>query len=234
MTRCGYRSRILRHEAHEALRIAVGDVDARVADRRVVAAAGRRHHAVEPLLVGLGDAHRVERGRLALERREERDEVVHRVVLVQRGRQRERVERARHLHRAGRVHVGGDDRHAVVVDLRVAEAELARDVDVRARGQRAPLGADQHVLEVQPDFVLDAHRGSLPGAGGSGTDPSWRTLRRMILRQRVRRASAPAGDRGSGNGSRSREVRACVGVRPPLRSARGPPPSRAAPPTPRA
>jgi hypothetical protein len=150
----------LRDQADKALGVAVGHVDAHVADRRRGAAARRLHHAAELLLVGSGDAHRVERRGLARQRPEEVDQVVGGIVLVQRGRQLEGVERARHLHRADRIHVGRDDRHAVVVELRVAEAELARDVDVRARRQRAPLGADQHVPEVEPDLVLDAHRRS--------------------------------------------------------------------------
>jgi hypothetical protein len=136
-----------------------------VADRRLGALARLRHHRVELLLVGVLDAHRVERRALALERAEERDDLVDAVVLVQRDRELERVERARHLDRAGRVHVGRDDRDAGVVGAGVPEPELARDVDLRARRQRRALGPDQHVLEVELDVVLDAH-GRFRGARG--------------------------------------------------------------------
>jgi hypothetical protein len=57
----------LRDEAHEALGVAVGDVDAEVSDRGFGAGARCRHHPLELFLVGLGDPHRVERSRLALE-----------------------------------------------------------------------------------------------------------------------------------------------------------------------
>ena len=142
-----------RHEGGEVLVVAVGHVEAHVAD----VVAGRLHHLPELLLVGAGDTDRVERRRLAGQLAEKVDVLGHRVVLVQRDRQAERRQRVGHLDGAGAVHVGGDDRDAVVGLLAVAEAELARDVDVGARGQRRALRADQHVLEVQLEFMLDVH-----------------------------------------------------------------------------
>ncbi len=194
----------LRDELDEALGIAVGDVDAHVAYRRVRVGTGLAHHLVELLLVGARDAHRVERGRLALQRPEERHALVDPVVLVQRGREPVGLERAGHLERADRVHVGGDDRRAVVLDAGVPEAELARDVDVRARGERAPLGTDQHVLEVELDLGLDAHR-ALPFIARQKRRPVPRVRRCPILPAMPARAYAGQPRRGFPRGRRPRD-----------------------------
>ena len=58
-----------------------------------------------------------------------------------------------HLEGADGVHVGGDDGDALVHALRVQERELAPDLHVGARPDRAPLRAQQHVLEVQLHLV---------------------------------------------------------------------------------
>ena len=62
-------------------------------------------------------------------------------------------ERGCHLEGADGVHVGGDDGDALVHALRVQERELAADLHVGARPDRAPLRAQQHVLEVQLHLV---------------------------------------------------------------------------------
>lgn len=67
-------------EPDEGLSVAVGHVDADVADR----AADLLQHAVELFPVALRDAHRVERACGCLERLEECNEFLLVVVLVQR------------------------------------------------------------------------------------------------------------------------------------------------------
>ena len=143
-----------RNEGDEALVIAVGDVDADVAHRGT----GLLHHAPELVLVGARDAHRVERGRLALELAEKGHRRLDRIVLVQRNRQLEPVERQCHLEGPGGIHVGRDDRDPGVALRRMAKGELARDVDIGARRQRRSLRPDQHVFVIQLDLMLDVHR----------------------------------------------------------------------------
>jgi len=140
-------------EGDEVLVIAVGDVDAHELHR------ARRglHQLLELLLVGARDAHRVESRRLAFDGSEEADVFVEAVVLVQGRRQPEALERLRHLEGADGVHVGADDRNAPVRCLGMAESELARDVDLAARGQRRTLRADQHVPVIELDLVFDMH-----------------------------------------------------------------------------
>jgi hypothetical protein len=140
-------------EADEGFRIAVGDVDANVVDR----AAGAAHHALELVEIAPGNAERIERVRFRLERLEERDEFVAAIMLVQRGREAEARERARHFERADRIHVRRDHRDAAKAPAGVLEDEFARDVDFRARGQGRALRADQDVPEVELDVAVDVH-----------------------------------------------------------------------------
>jgi len=133
------------------LGVAVGDVDADIGDRR----AALRHHRLEFFIVGLADAHRVERGRLGaalvLQSLEEPHQLVFRIMLVQGRRQVMVAQRAGHFHGAGAVHVGGDDGNAAVGAARVVEGELAVDVDVRARREGRALRAYQYILEIELD-----------------------------------------------------------------------------------
>ena len=68
-----------------------------------------------------------------------------------------------HLEGADGVHVGGDDGDTLVHALRVQERELAPDLDIGARLDRAPLRTQQHVLEVQLHLV--DHVRHLDGVG---------------------------------------------------------------------
>src|SRR5437763_14398654 len=85
------------------------------------------------------------------------------IMLVQRGHRAVAAERPRHRHRAGDVHIGGDQRKAAPVRLGVQEAEGAVDVDGVARIERRTLWPDQHVLEVELYVSLDTHGSSNAG-----------------------------------------------------------------------
>jgi hypothetical protein len=79
------------------------------------------------------------------------------MMFVQRDREAERRKRARHFKRADSIHVRSDDRHAAIVVFRMLEAEFAHDIDPCARGQCRALGADQNVIEVELDVLVDMH-----------------------------------------------------------------------------
>jgi hypothetical protein len=140
-------------EPDESFGVAVGDVDADVGD----GVAHLLQHALELVLIGLRDAHRVERTRFDLERFEKRRELLVAVVLVQRNRQTERHQRARHLERADRVHIRGNDGNAAIFVLGVFEREVAADLDFRPRRQRRALRTYEYVGEIQFQFPVDVH-----------------------------------------------------------------------------
>ena len=106
--------------------------------------------------VGLGGAERIE-GVIAVLAGEELGQLVFGIVLVQRGQRAALAQRARHRHRAGDVHIGGDERKAPPFAAGVEEAERAVDVDLVARVEGRALGPDQNVLEVELDVAFDAH-----------------------------------------------------------------------------
>ena len=110
----------------------------------------------ELLDVGRGGAERIE-GVRAVRPGEELGELRLGIMLVQRGQRAVLAERPRHRHRAGDVHVGGDQRKALPFRAGVEEAERAVDVDGAARIERRTLGADEHVLEIELDVGFDAH-----------------------------------------------------------------------------
>ena len=78
-------------------------------------------------------------------------------MLVERGRQHEGVERLRHFKGSRRVHVGRDDRDAVIGNRRMQEFEVARDIYFRAGNKGGALRTDQYVLEVEPQGVVNMH-----------------------------------------------------------------------------
>ena len=155
------------HRIQEFFGIAVGDVETEFADRGAFLDLGELGE------IGLGRADRIEgvRGVLA---REEFGERLFRKVLVQRRQGAKAPERAGHAHRPRHIHIGGDQRKAGPEPARVNEAERAQDVDVVARIERRALGADQHVIEVELDVGLDAHRRPLVSSIGEGLAPSFR------------------------------------------------------------
>src|SRR5271166_1927630 len=73
------------------------------------------------------------------------------------------AKRVRHRHRAGHVHVGGDDRKALPLRTCVEKAEGAADVDGAARIEGRALRPDENVLEIELDVGFDAHDGSKVG-----------------------------------------------------------------------
>ena len=143
----------LLHEGDERLRVAVGDVDADIADR----AGSGSHHLAELLPVVLADAERIEGVGLVLKLLEKVDIFLGRVVLVKSGGHFVPAEGGRHLEGAGRVHVGGDDGDAVVGLGRVQELEFTGDVHFAAARERRALRADEDVLEVEFDGILKMH-----------------------------------------------------------------------------
>ena len=134
----------------EFLRIAIGDVEADEADRRRLCDRGELLH------VGCRRAQRVE-GVRAIGAGEEFDKFRVGIVLVQGGERAVFTERARHRHRPGHVHVGGDKRKALPIRAGMEEAERAIDVDGAARIERRTLGANEDVLEIELDVGFDAH-----------------------------------------------------------------------------
>lgn len=66
-------------------------------------------------------------------------------------------QRPRHGKRPGGVHVGGDDGDAVILAPRVKKNEIARNIDLRARGQRRTFRADENILEIEFQILFDAH-----------------------------------------------------------------------------
>ena len=78
-------------------------------------------------------------------------------MLVQRGCEAERRERARHFKSADRIHVRRYDRDAAIALAGMLENEFARDIDFRARRQGRALRADQNVPEIKLDVTVDVH-----------------------------------------------------------------------------
>mmetsp|Transcript_14078 Transcript_14078/g.35891 ORF Transcript_14078/g.35891 Transcript_14078/m.35891 type:complete len:236 (-) Transcript_14078:112-819(-) len=138
---------------HEVFGVAVGDVEADELDGGVDVEAF--FQAIEVRVRDPGARHRVGQ-RLRSEPVAERGAVD---VLGERGEAAVLRERGRHGQRPRRVHVRRDDRDAGPGLAGVAEGEGAGEGDVGARAEGRALGADQDVLEVQLDFMLDAHGG---------------------------------------------------------------------------
>ena len=134
----------------EFLGIAIGDVEAEQAHRRLLPDLGELGE------IGVGRADRIE-GVRAVGTGEEFDELLDGIVLVQRRQRVKAAERARHRQRAGDVHIGRDQRKARPFRAGMQEAEGAMDVDLVARIERRALGTNEHVLEIQLDVVFDAH-----------------------------------------------------------------------------
>ena len=185
ITDCGFSSRTRLDDVEELLCVAVGDVEADEARLRALA------HCGELGEVGLGRAERVE-GVNAVFAGEELRQLVLGIVFVQRRQRAALAERARHRHRAGDVHVGGDEREAAPFAAGMEEAERAVDVDRVAGAEGRALGSDQNVLEVELDVAFDAHgivRNGARRRAASG-------VRRALARTgRGGQAQPPAGSR---------------------------------------
>jgi hypothetical protein len=169
-------------EIDKGLGVAVGDVDADAGD-------GIARHlldAAELVVVLARDAHRVEHGGVVGQAAEECRQRGLVVVFVQGRGEAVAGQRPRHFEGADGVHVGGNDRHALVAPARVAKDEFARDVDFGTRGQRRALGADQDILKVQLEVFFDAH-----GECGVGGGPATRNQKSSILLSSLRSGVKP-------------------------------------------
>src|ERR1035437_2078120 len=63
----------------------------------------------------------------------------------------------RHFEGASQIHIGGDDRNTLVAPLRVEEDIVTRNIDLGTRCQRRPLGADEHILEIELKVLFNSH-----------------------------------------------------------------------------
>src|SRR5271169_313885 len=82
----------------------------------------------------------------------------------------------RHSHRAGHVHVRGDQRKTLPFRACVIEAEAPGDIDLIAGIQRRALGPDEHVLEVELHVIFDAHGDVLRSWGAGRREDRYRLI----------------------------------------------------------